>query len=185
MTLLAPATDPDCRTCEWLQHTIDTKYANQDDAGIEELEAQLEVLLERLDTDIEGFDDIEDTDRVSTQDIGAEFDLEMDDARPSPGEQLLISWYRWNGSDHDLLARTYGSFAGFIRNDGDVPWNVAPGVTDEQITEAAQEAAAAYEDLRRKMRGKQSNLQHHAIPTHGRRIPETAGYHQREETSTH
>lgn len=129
-----------------LQQRIDAMYSTGRTRGVEDLEAELERLLEKADTDIEG--------------LAAESAPEFDEALPSPEQDLVDAWYRWTGRgqinarDMGDVREEYATFGQFYRSViGDGAFAVSESATDKQIEEAAKDAAAAYERRRDAMRG--------------------------------
>ena len=137
-----------------LMQQIDAMYSTGRTEGVENLEAELEILLDKADSDLEGMDENDDADQVGemlSSDIA-----EVDSANPSPEEELINQWYRWTGKgaayDGEELRETYPTFGAFVRAaTGDNAYVVQPGVTDEQIEEAAKESVANYERRRTAM----------------------------------
>lgn len=130
----------------FLQSLIDSKYESGDVEGVEDLEADLETKLERLDTDAAGTE--------------AESEQEFDDANLSPEQDIVTAWFRWTGRgqvnarDAADFREEYGTFGKFYRSViGDGAFAIRENVTDAQIEAAAKESAAFYEARRNRMLG--------------------------------
>jgi len=132
-----------------LQDQIDGMYKSGRTKGVEDLEAKLETLLEKADTDLSA--------------IEIESMQEFDSANPSPEEALVNQWYRWTGkgipNESADLQADYPTFGAFFRSGhGDTLGKVkdigviSDNITDKQIEQAAKEAAAAYERRRDALR---------------------------------
>jgi hypothetical protein len=150
-----------------LQNQIDGMYESGMTDGVEDLEARLETLLEKSDTDLAAME-IENME-------------EFDSANPSPEERLVNSWYRWTGkglpdesADLKTEYKTFGAFARAMENDviGKVKdvGTIGENITDKQIEQAAKESAAAYEKRRDALK---SNRKYSVIdPLTLNRLPE-------------
>lgn len=137
-----------------LMQRIDAMYSTGRTDGVEGLEAELEILLERAETDLDGMDENDDADNVA--EMGESDMAEMDSANPSPEEELINAWHAWNGGGpsyfSEIVRRDHPTFGAFVRSrTGDNAYVIQPGITDEQIEEAAKESAANYERRRAAM----------------------------------
>ena len=128
-----------------LEQRIDAMYSTGRTNGVEDLEAQLEMLQERVATDMEAMQ---------------EGDTNIESA-PSAEEELISAWFRWNGiglpdNSQDLKSE-YKTFGEFVRaTTGDTQYNISPNTTDAEIEAAAKEAADQYDRRRNALRKQQT-----------------------------
>jgi hypothetical protein len=138
-----------------LTRLIDLKYETGKLKGIEDLEAQLENLLEEIDSDMTGRE-------VDFENEPAEDDSNDEVSWPTAEEELTQLWLEWTGAAFTSkgtpaeLREEYGTFGKYVReivgegepgmpSKGEGPNTLRPGMTDEQIEEAAKDAAENYE----------------------------------------
>jgi hypothetical protein len=137
-----------------LTRLIDLKYETGKLKGIEDLEAQLENLLEEIDSDMTGRE-------VDFENEPAEDDSNDEVSWPTAEEELTQLWLEWTGAAFTSkgtpaeLREEYGTFGKYVREivgegepgiqtKGEGPNTLRPGMTDEQIEEAAKDAAENY-----------------------------------------
>ena len=121
-------------TAKGLADKIDGMYESGQTEGVEDLEAQLEAMLDLMDS---GSADLEQN---------AEETRDIDEFSPSPEEALVSAWISWNNPTVGYRpSEDNPTFGAYMRNlEGDASWVIRPDITDEQIEEAAQDAMAAY-----------------------------------------
>lgn len=121
-------------TAKGLADRIDAMYESGQTDGVEDLEAQLEAMLDLMDT---GSADLEQA---------AEETRDIDQFSPSPEEALVRAWISWNNPTVGYRpSEEFPTFGAFMRSiEGDASWTIQPEVTDQQIEDAARDAMAQY-----------------------------------------
>jgi hypothetical protein len=144
-----------------LMQRIDSMYEAGQTEGVADLEAELEILLERAESDLDGMDEGDDSEQTFLPYKGAPVISRDEEEDPTfPESELVTLWYEWTGKIRssrgmvDELRETYGTFGAYAKNHtgGEYgSWAIQEGITDEQIEDAAKEAAEIYERRRTAM----------------------------------